>query len=949
MTSRRPGLLCCLLLLICLLPFSSLNAQEERSYQFTEDLSKIWNHYQNAQYAEVNDRVAAFIEQYQTTPNFKDVIKRLHYLDTMAAARIQNWPQTTVSAESFLTTDGIVSDTWNEEVLFWKGLAHSRNNQYGDAKHTLEYFLTRFPESPKKLTAQFVIGQCFLKMEDYAGADQHFETMRSSIQGPSWGKALLLQLTALIKANQPERAATVIGQGFERLEEVPQVAALQLLAMQVSRQFNSQQEYRKAISLLMYVLPREKIDAAQNQQLQSLKQQLEQITAEDPESAEIPETTRLIKTIEAEKTRLASIKNFDAMIQFQIASAWLGLQRYRETAYTLERMIRELPVNPISETAVDTLIKCYAEIQRWPKVIETAQYFESKYPQSAALPGVMLLKGQARMEVDDFDAAMQDFATLAERYPQHDLSAHAMFLQGYCQSLQGDFAAAQGLFRSLIEKYPQHERAEAAAYWIGNTQSMNSDYQASIASMEQYLQQYPDGRHAADARYRIAFALHAMGEFERSIPMLESFVAEYPDTADGAEALLLLGDAKFAEADIEGGIALFRQVPKGIQNYAEEAWFRIGKAYRLNRENENMRRHFIEFQQEFPQSARISEAVYWVGRSFENEPDKTRVVYQEAMEQHGNNTRQWGITEIIAGYQQLLTDDTARKDYQQQMTALAERAASRGQDTLTARSHYALGLLARQESAAQAYPHMAQALKTIDIKNENPLLLVDIAEVLRETAHTATAQELFKDIRRWNPTTPSRDRIYSALGEMALAQSNDVEAMEWFQRFLKETPGSRLRSPVVMHVAKLEAKQGNHEVALALLESLLQEKSASRPLKVEAMLTIGNIHLEAGSPKLAFPYFQRIYVMYGAYQDAAAAAYLQSALALERLNDPTGAARTYMEFLDQREFFGNDYAPQFASAQKNLDQLPEQSKQEARERIKAAAEALAATTAGGTS
>jgi hypothetical protein len=143
-----------------------------------------------------------------------------------------------------------------------------------------------------------------------------------------------------------------------------------------------------------------------------------------------------------------------------------------------------------------------------------------------------------------------------------------------------------------------------------------------------------------------------------------------------------------------------------------------------------------------------------------------------------------------------------------------------------------------------------------------------------------------------------------------------------------------------MHVAEIEADRERYSEAIALLESVLEEPGASRAMKVEAMLELGRVHMVSGDPKNAFPYFQRIYVMYAGYPEAAVQSYLQSGIALEQLQDQPGAARTYMELLDRREFFGPDHAPLYARAQERLDALPASAREEARRRMEAAAEAL---------
>jgi tetratricopeptide (TPR) repeat protein len=68
-------------------------------------------------------------------------------------------------------------------------------------------------------------------------------------------------------------------------------------------------------------------------------------------------------------------------------------------------------------------------------------------------------------------------------------------------------------------------------------------------------------------------------------------------------------------------------------------------------------------------------------------------------------------------------------------------------------------------------------------------------------------------------------------------------------------------------------------------------------MKPEALLGIAACRHAQGKPGEAIPYYQRIYVMYQAYTNAVATAYLRSGEAFEQLNDREAAIRTYREML----------------------------------------------------
>lgn len=180
---------------------------------------------------------------------------------------------------------------------------------------------------------------------------------------------------ALMRAGRLDEAVRVQLEGFERFGELPQIAALQTLALQSAGQLSKVGKPRQAIFLLLRLQPRYEVLAFQEMRMVELEQRLVSVEAHDADSLDALQLRQLIDSIRKETDRLAGIDNFDALARFQMASAWLALKRYREAACVLERMLEALPPNPVTESAADTLVKCLAEIRRWPKVVEVGEKF----------------------------------------------------------------------------------------------------------------------------------------------------------------------------------------------------------------------------------------------------------------------------------------------------------------------------------------------------------------------------------------------------------------------------------------------------------------------------------------------------------------------------------------------------------------------------------------------
>jgi tetratricopeptide (TPR) repeat protein len=212
---------------------------------------------------------------------------------------------------------------------------------------------------------------------------------------------------------------------------------------------------------------------------------------------------------------------------------------------------------------------------------------------------------------------------------------------------------------------------------------------------------------------------------------------------------------------------------------------------------------------------------------------------------------------------------------------------------------------------------MLEAATLADVQTTNPLLLADFAEALLTAGKTTEATAMYRDLVKWNPRAPQKDRALAALGFIELANGNEKAALSFFDRFERETSGSRETGRVLLARAALLDERGKPDEARKSLDSLLANEYTTGQQKAEALYRMGDIQLRAGKPELAIPYFQRIYVMHGRWRDWVAKAYLASGQAFEKLNDTTSARKTYQELGEKEE----------------LSDLPETTK--ARERLSA--------------
>ena len=177
---------------------------------------------------------------------------------------------------------------------------------------------------------------------------------------------------------------------------------------------------------------------------------------------------------------------------------------------------------------------------------------------------------------------------------------------------------------------------------------------------------------------------------------------------------------------------------------------------------------------------------------------------------------------------------------------------------------------------------------------------------------------MFRDLVKWNPRAAQKDRAFAALGFLELERGDEKSALGYFDRFEKETLGSRLFGKVLLARARIQQNNGQSKQARESLETLLANAQSSGQAKAEALYLIAEGYMKARQPELAIPYYQRIYVMHGRWRDWVARAYLRSGEAFEKLEDSLSARRTYQEFTEREEFAAYKEAQ---TARKRLNEL----------------------------
>lgn len=901
--------------------------------------------YNARNYPEAAKLYRRFIEDFgkSAEPQIQEVIRRRRFPLAMCYIHSKNFEEASTAIAEALALQPPLAQQEVQQLLFWQGVSAFQRKDYAEARQGLEKFLgafqpgierlphlqKQFPASAYIPEARLLIGATLLLEDKYQEAADYLGGILPALPREERGRAVILRLYALQAAGDLDASLALIREEFPRLGDITQVAAFHALALQTGSQLLEAGRLRDAIACLQRVWPRERTLRHQQMRLADIEARLAALEANPTANPyDKLNLSQQAAKIRREIETFSKIENFDSALRLRLASAYLAMQRHREAALIMEEMLEKMEPDAVVHQASLSLVQCWNKIERWPKVIEAAVAFEETFPKSEHLPTVLFLRGIAEQQSQRLPEAVATFDRLAKGFPKHELGPRGHFLRAFTRLLAEDNKAAIEDFRAFLKAHSKHELADAAHYWLGMAHSLDKQFAEAREIFSDYLESRKDGAFRESAHFRRAYCAQQLEDFNTSIRELYEHIRQYPGGEHNAEARVLLGDALMNEGRMEEGLAAFAGIPREAVRFYEEGVFKSAKALKLMEEYDRLRALMEKFIEENPRSPRVAEAVFQLGWYYRQagEPERARQIYWEAIEKYGPDPEIRSVEDLFPALARFYRGEEEQAQYLARLRDLREEADAANQPALALRALWAQAHALRRQEPERARSLLLQAAERVNVQTTNPLILADVASALEESGDMDKAETLWRDLIKWNPRAPQKDRALAALGMLEMRRGNEKAALAHFDRFERETFGSALLPQVMLARAKLQEERGQFAAARASLETLLQSPAATGPQKCEALYRIGEIYLREGKPGLAIPYFQRIYVMHGKWRDWVARAYFRSGEAFEKLKDTLSARRTY------QELSGREDLADFAESQK------------ARERLEALGGPLPATT-----
>ncbi len=900
-----------------LLSGSSVSAQPAMTAD--ELLARGVSSYSHGRFGESAELFLQFLNDFSASEEAAEAVQRVKPLLALSYIRTKALEEALPFIEDSLTT-GNLDLKLSEELSFWKGVCEFNAGSYRTARQTFLAFREQFPNSARAMEATVMSGTTFLLSGDNKSASDFFAKVRPQLNGIERGRVVILELNALITSDRLDEAKDLALSEYRNTDDILQIVTFQTLLLNLGANFLDQGRYTDSIACLQLIWSREQLIKHQNSRLKTLEYQLEATRKRGSDVYQEIQLGKMIGKVRRELENFQKIKSFDAATRMRLARAFQERHRYREAALVMQNIVESLPADGLVEQASINLVRCWLQVGHWKRAIAAADQFAKKFPSSENLALVHFMKGQAQQEDDQYENSVTTFDKLVDNFPLSEMAPRAMFMSGFGDLLQESYLLAVEKFEALPKKYKDRSMVESALFWKGMALSLAKRHRQCRALMAEYLNEYEsNGRYLDKATFRHAYSAQALGDYTTSIQELETYLREFPGEAENSEALILLGDALMATGKIEEGISRLKQISPTDTKFFEEGWFKIGKALRLQEKHDVLRDHMEKFRTKHPQSTRIAEAVYWIGWTHlqAGRKNEARETYWKAINELGNDPGARGVEDIFRGLPRLFSEEDFGS-LEQRMRQLLAKAEEEKQGTLATRILWAQAQQVERREPNRANLLYRSGAGRADVRSTSSVLLADFADALRIGGEAEQAQQMYRDLLKWNPRAIEKDRAYAGLGLIAMAKGKRSRALEYFDKFERQSAGSRLFGEIMLAKAKLLTSENRSEEARDTLNIVLESSSASSREKAEALIAMGDLMMGQQKFSPAVAYYQRVYVLYRRWLPLVAHAYLRSGEAFEALDDKSAAVRTYWEMLNDDELAKT---PEVQTARERLEAL----------------------------
>lgn len=283
----------------------------------------------------------------------------------------------------------------------------------------------------------------------------------------------------------------------------------------------------------------------------------------------------------------ASVEGYDAVIAENALLNYgrlkyeLGGGLFNETINVLQSYLNRYPTSEHTAEVKSLLIAAYYNSKNYDAAYAAIKSFPN--PDNdirAALQKVAMFRAVEAVGKGDLDSAEQLLAEASEINISPKYNALALYWQGEVAYLRGNMDVALERYNSYVRRAPKSEAEYAMAhYGMGYAHFMSADMKAAAADFEEFVRDYTTrDNYMYDAHNRLGDARYSLREFQKARRAYNIVASSSSEMRYYANYQLAMVDG--IESKTKSKIERLKSiVEEGEGDYADDAWYELGRTY----------------------------------------------------------------------------------------------------------------------------------------------------------------------------------------------------------------------------------------------------------------------------------------------------------------------------------------------------------------------------------
>jgi len=866
---------------------------------------------------------------------FKKTISDIHYHLGLCYFQLKKYDAAITNFAHYAqdSPDGMYA----EQAGFGVAASQYELERYKEAAASYEQLLNKYQNSKLKVEYVMSLAVCWFELNDNRARGLFERALKLSKDRER--QLLCAQyLMAHVAEKIPETEASEILKGL--VGSPPRRDALTYLSPYIVKVADRLYEADKVDDALRWyhmILPRKVVIEMYKARLAKLERDAAQAKKRSPGSAEALGLERNAAKFAATLKAMEEAADYTPQIWERLAKTYFKRGDFHESRLIYEEIVAQFGTSEQAPGALFGSLLCNTALGRTERALAVADQFATNYPDSELRGKASYLAGEMLFKLSKYSNAIERFNAELAGNSNSPFAERIRLLIGNAHFMLEQYAFARTAYKQVLEANPSGDYAEDAAYRGAVTLLYLNDPTNALVELEDFRTKYPSSSFADDATYRIAELQYQSAEYRNAVNTLEGFASKYPETQLGIEACMLVADCSlglmgeastasdFGDA-LSNAVAQFHLLQAQTKGVDAKRWryavMQEGICYRYAEDNGRVAEYFEGVLKDYPDDPVAGSALGEIADAYQRlgKTDEANDAYRRAIEHSGEDITNDVADKCLTQYAQVLMRDARSNEFVAYLDGWRDRLDTNS--LLRARIDGVLLDLFEQTGEAALATQQVMRINALYAATNMPApLSIRLADRALKSGDCATAKRLYQGIVDGAAVGQPYSRARLGLAALDLRNKDWQAARKAYAELLRFVGDDTLMPAIIYGNGATALGLGDLGTARKYFEALTANREWRGEYTAGAVYGLGECERAAGKLDDAHAFFQRVYVLYGAYKEWVAHAYVAAGMCLEDLKKPEEARRTFDELI-AREDLGV-YGAQVAIARAHAAKLPE--------------------------